>query len=248
MGNKRFTDLPALTAVADGDLLAVTDVSDTSGSALGTSKKVTAATLASGLLSDVGWLPVTIPTAEEDWMLTGTPSFAGGQVTLAGGDLITVETLTGAGATLLEQARPMLQRVTLRAQVSDASTAAYLTVGVNPVQTTYPDPVKIRYDLWETTADLIAVSPIDNNLLGYLTADPEEWHTLTWISAPYQSSYNAHLGWIGVQINDQWASWNHANATSSTPGTSFSLAYTAGATETITVDLTQSSLEVKPLW
>jgi hypothetical protein len=245
---KKLSDLDALTGLEDDDLLLVTDTSDTTSSVSGTSKKVSASVLASGLLSDVGWLPVTIPTAEEDWTVTGTPSFEDGQVTLADGDYIQAEGLTGAGATLLEQARPMLQRVTLRAQVSDASTANTLTATVNYAQNTYPAPTQVRYDLWETTSDLIAVSPTDNNgIWGYLTADPEEWHTVTWISAPYTTS-SVHLGLLGVQINDEWASWNHANATGSTPGTSFNLAYGTPASDTITVDLSQSSLEVKPLW
>jgi hypothetical protein len=247
MGNKRFTDLSALTAVADGDLFAATDVSDTSGSALGTSKKVTAATLASGLLSDVGWLPITIPTVEEDWSLTGTPSFASGQVTLAGGESILLESLTGDGAALLEQARIILVKVTLRAQVSDATTAASLEATVNYLQTMLPNPVLIRYNQWDSTPDLIAVEADQGgSAQGYLTADPEEWHTVSCIFVPYDSS----AYWLSsVRINDDWASWNHPNSTSAPiDGTSFRLAYTAGATETITVDLTQSSLQVKPLW
>lgn len=46
---KKVTDLTALTTIADDDLVMVVDVSDTTGSADGTSKKITKANLTAGL-------------------------------------------------------------------------------------------------------------------------------------------------------------------------------------------------------
>ena len=48
MATKSVTDLGALTSAADDDLLMIVDVSDTTGSAEGTSKKITKANLGGG--------------------------------------------------------------------------------------------------------------------------------------------------------------------------------------------------------
>lgn len=54
----KFSDLAALTTIAEGDLVAVVDVSDTTMAATGTSKKITAANLAKvvqqAIIIDVG--------------------------------------------------------------------------------------------------------------------------------------------------------------------------------------------------
>ena len=49
MANKKITDLTALTTPASGDLLYIVDVSDTTGSANGTSKKITKDNLLTGI-------------------------------------------------------------------------------------------------------------------------------------------------------------------------------------------------------
>jgi len=48
MATTKVTDLTALTSVADDDLVMIVDVSDTTGSAAGTSKKITKANLVGG--------------------------------------------------------------------------------------------------------------------------------------------------------------------------------------------------------
>ena len=48
MATKKVTDLTALTSAADDDLVMIVDVSDTTGSAEGTSKKITKSNLDSG--------------------------------------------------------------------------------------------------------------------------------------------------------------------------------------------------------
>ncbi len=48
MANKKITDLTELTSPADGDLVCIVDVSDTSGSSTGTTKKIQKSNLVSG--------------------------------------------------------------------------------------------------------------------------------------------------------------------------------------------------------
>lgn len=57
MANEAFSDFTAASALATGDLLAVTDVSDTTDSAQGTTKKVTLTTL-DGYFSSYEIMPV----------------------------------------------------------------------------------------------------------------------------------------------------------------------------------------------
>jgi len=73
MANKRFTDLATLTSIANGDLFPIVDISDTTDSAEGTTKKITRANL--------GFAPSASPT------FTGT-------VTLTGATLVNTGTLT----------------------------------------------------------------------------------------------------------------------------------------------------------
>jgi len=73
MANKRFTDLTTLTSIATGDLFPIVDISDTTDSAGGTTKKITQANL--------GFAPSASPT------FTGT-------VTLTGATLVNTGTLT----------------------------------------------------------------------------------------------------------------------------------------------------------
>ena len=48
MANKKITDLTELTSVADGDLVCIVDVSDTTGSSAGTTKKIQKSNLVAG--------------------------------------------------------------------------------------------------------------------------------------------------------------------------------------------------------
>jgi hypothetical protein len=59
MSDRRLTELNALTTIDATDLLYVVDVSDTTESAEGTSKKITRANLVQGLITGVAWGDIT---------------------------------------------------------------------------------------------------------------------------------------------------------------------------------------------
>lgn len=101
MANKRISEFTALTSIADGDLLPIVDVSDTTDSADGTTKKITKANLTSGLITatssdtltnksiSLGSNTITGTTAEFNTALSD-----GNFATLAGTETLSGKTLT----------------------------------------------------------------------------------------------------------------------------------------------------------
>lgn len=101
MANKKISEFTALTSIADGDLLPIVDVSDTTDSADGTTKKITKANLTSGLITSsstdtltnksisLGSNTVTGTTAQFNTALSD-----GDFATLAGSESLTNKTIT----------------------------------------------------------------------------------------------------------------------------------------------------------
>lgn len=101
MANKKITDLTALTSVASGDLIPIVDVSDTTDSADGTTKKITQA----NFVDTSGLAPLASPT------FTGTVTAPN----------LTVGTLTGV-------LRGDTGVVSVDSDVTDLVSAASLTL------------------------------------------------------------------------------------------------------------------------
>lgn len=72
MANAQISALTALPTVADGDLLPIVDISDTTDAAAGTTKKITKANLVAGLASVLPFELVIACSDEATVLTTGT--------------------------------------------------------------------------------------------------------------------------------------------------------------------------------
>lgn len=91
MADTKLPDLTALTSVADGDTLYIMDVSDTTDSSDGTSKKITKANLVTGLtLSDISDVTASVADVNATTNFEETISATTSQVSIATGKTIDV--------------------------------------------------------------------------------------------------------------------------------------------------------------
>jgi hypothetical protein len=128
MANKKITELTALTSIATGDLLPIVDVSDTTDSSDGTTKKITQANLLST------YAPLASPT------FTGTTTIATATITTGN-----VTTLNVSGTTTLATSLTGV----LRADSGVVSTDTDITDLVNASSTTLAGKVELA-----TTAEI----------------------------------------------------------------------------------------------
>lgn len=106
MADKKITDLTALTSIASGDILYVVDISDTTDSSSGSSRKITFANLTSGLASSshthtLSSITDITASAAELNVLDGIPG------TLTATELGYVDGVTSAIQTQLDAKAPL---------------------------------------------------------------------------------------------------------------------------------------------
>lgn len=135
MANAQISALTALTTVADGDLLPIVDISDTTDAATGTTKKITKANLVSGLASVLPFELVVACSDETTALTTGT-----GKVTFR---MPRTVTLTAVRASLT---------------VAQA-TGSIFTVDINEGGSTILS-TKITIDNTEKTSTTAATAPV----------------------------------------------------------------------------------------
>jgi hypothetical protein len=236
---KKLSELSNLSSVADNDILLLTDVSDTSSSETGTSKKITASNLRSSLGADVGWLTVTPSIDEDDWTLSGLSEIVDGILTIPSGGGENYGTLTGAGLDLwASQSVPMQFKLSFKMRINDLALAASEYVQIESDlyvmdQSLYSPYVRITFD-----------DPLYQIMFAGLWTPSGSSQALTFSEDPSDV-------WLTVTYSGQSvAGFSMEGAGTLTPETAptidFPTTSTTGSYTSIDIDLNETVLRVKP--